>query len=315
MLETTALIELGHLRIHNANAVSGPLSWGFPAPTAFTGFVHALQRRLGNVLLGGVGVICHGFEPQVIRPRGSYTHRFQLMRHPYIAGWKQFQNKAAALVEEGRAHLEITLLVELLDELDEDEHAELVEDIRALLPAMRIAGGTLQQCAPEVNIHPWPETVDEARVKFRHKRYRWLPGFALVERQDRLSEHLTSLRKSAPETDGLEALLDLLALHVEPHTDGQDSKTEWQAQGHDGWLVPLPVGYSGISELHDSGTVRNARDNTVPFRFVESLYTVGQWLSPHRLTSLDQLLWHTECEAEQGLYLCRNHYKEQTHGN
>ena len=97
MSEAAALTELRHLRVLNANAVSGPLSWGFPAPTAFAGFTHALQRRLGSVRLGGIGIICHGFEPQVVRAPGANTYGFRLMRHPYIAGWKQFQNKAAAL--------------------------------------------------------------------------------------------------------------------------------------------------------------------------------------------------------------------------
>lgn len=312
MSEAAALIELSHLRVHNANAVSGPLSWGFPSPTAFAGFAHALQRRLGNVSFGGVGIVCHGFEPQVIRT--GFTQSFRLMRPPYIAGWKQFQNKAAALVEEGRADLEVTLLIELLDELDDDEREDLAADIRSLLPAMRIAGGSVQNTAPDVQIHISPETLDEADTMFRRKRYRWLPGFALVERADRLDEHLTRLRQDAPDTDALDALLDLLALHIEPHTN-EDGKTEWLAQSSPGWMVPLPLGYGALSELHEPGTVRNARDNSVPFRFVETLYTVGQWLSPHRLNSLDQLLWHTESDAGQGLYLCRNHYKEQTNGN
>ena len=42
----SGLILLPRLRVQNANAISGPLSWGFPSPTAFTGFVHALERKL-----------------------------------------------------------------------------------------------------------------------------------------------------------------------------------------------------------------------------------------------------------------------------
>lgn len=315
MSETAALIELRHLRVHNANAVSGPLSWGFPSPTAFVGFTHALQRGLDGVRLGGIGIVCHGFEPRITRPPGSYTHRFRLMRHPYIAGWKKFQNKAAALVEEGRADLEVTLLIELLDELDEDTHEELTACIGARLPTMRIAGGTVQDATPDIDIHVWPETLDDAHEQFRRKRYRWLPGFALVERRDQLEAHLASMRQQTPDSTSLEALLDILALHVSPHTDEKTGKTEWQVEDREGWLVPLPLGYGALSGLYEPGTVRNARDSTIPFRFVETLYSVGQWLSPHRLTSLNQLLWHAETDAEQGLYLCRNYYKEKIHGN
>ena len=45
-LPPDGLLLLPHLRVQNANAISSPLTWGFPAPTAFLGFVHALERRL-----------------------------------------------------------------------------------------------------------------------------------------------------------------------------------------------------------------------------------------------------------------------------
>ena len=46
LIDAGGLLILPRLQIQNANAISGPLTWGFPAPTAFTGFVHALERRL-----------------------------------------------------------------------------------------------------------------------------------------------------------------------------------------------------------------------------------------------------------------------------
>ena len=329
MSETTALIEIGRLRVHNANAVSGPLSWGFPAPSAFTGFAHALDRQLEDEHLGGIGVICHQFDAQAARPRGSYTYSFQLMRHPYMAGWRPFSNKAGALVEEGRAHLEVTLLIELLGDepRTEDEHRALKAKIQELVSGMRIAGGALHQVIPNVEIHDWPTTEEDAQKIFRHKRYRWLPGFALVERRDLLDKHLGYLRQQASEIDGLEAMLDLLAMHTEPESSeerngnpdlfvekagGNTRSTKWiSTKRHPGWLVPLPVGYGALSELYEPDSVRNVRDKTVPFRFVESLYSVGQWLSPHRLTKIEQLLWHTESDVNNGLYLCRNYYQEQ----
>ena len=57
------------------------------------------------------------------------------------------------------------------------------------------------------------------------------------------------------------------------------------------------------------GTVRNARDATTPMRFMESVYSLGEWISPHRLTHLGQLLWHAEAHEAQGLYRCRNAYQ------
>jgi CRISPR-associated protein Csy2 len=69
------------------------------------------------------------------------------------------------------------------------------------------------------------------------------------------------------------------------------------------------VGYAALTPIHSPGTVRNARDATVPMRFVESVYALGEWISPHRLTHLGQLLWHAETDEAQGLYLCRNGYE------
>ena len=82
-----ALLVLPRLRIQNANAISSPLTWGFPAITAFTGLMTALERRLGpqaGLAFYGVGVICHGFEPQVTH--GGYTRSFNLTRNPLTAG-------------------------------------------------------------------------------------------------------------------------------------------------------------------------------------------------------------------------------------
>ena len=44
-------------------------------------------------------------------------------------------------------------------------------------------------------------------------------------------------------------------------------------------------------------------------RFVESVYSLGEWISPHRLTHLAQLLWRAEADEAQGLYRCRNGYQ------
>lgn len=86
LIDAGGLLILPRLQIQNANAISGPLTWGFPTPTAFTGFAHALERRLsegspydfGEVRegFGGVGIVCHGFQPQVAQPVGRRTRFF-----------------------------------------------------------------------------------------------------------------------------------------------------------------------------------------------------------------------------------------------
>jgi CRISPR-associated protein Csy2 len=43
---------------------------------------------------------------------------------------------------------------------------------------------------------------------------------------------------------------------------------------------------------------------------VESLYSLGQWIAPHRLSSLEQLLWYGAAEPDTGLYRCVNRYSD-----
>ena len=66
MSEVKNLLVLPRLRVQNANAISSPMTWGFPAMSAFVGLMHALERKLAEaslpVSLGRVGVICHDFE-------------------------------------------------------------------------------------------------------------------------------------------------------------------------------------------------------------------------------------------------------------
>ena len=96
--------------------------------------------------------------------------------------------------------------------------------------------------------------------------------------------------------------------------DGEIKETvEWLSDREkgSGWLVPIPVGYSALSELYKAGEVQNARDPNVPFRFVESMYSIGEWSSPHRLASLSELLWSSHADHEAGIYRCINHNSNQ----
>ena len=312
IIEGSGLLILPRLQVQNANAVSGPLTWGFPAPTAFLGFVHALERRLSAHLpegFGGVGIVCHDFQAQASKPVGRHTQVFHLTRNPVDK-----DGGAPALVEEARAHLEVTLVIPVRDELDPAEGEKLAQIAFNSVLAMRLAGGSILPPRPgkryEAFWQALPEYLDGQREVFQKLRYRWLPGFALVQRDDLLREHLAELQAKAPATV-LDALLDLCRLNIEPDDAKPDEpdKVEWHVKKRSpGWLVPLPIGYAGLSPLYQPGEVANARDGTTPFRFVESLYSLGQWVSPHRIENLPDLLWHTESDTGNGIYRCVNRY-------
>ena len=314
MSDVFALVLLPHLKVQNANAISGPLTWGFPSPTAFAGFAHALERKFAAELdegFAGVGIICHHFEPQVFQPPGRRTQVFRLTRNPVGK-----DGGTLALVEEGRAHMEVSLVIAVRDYKSEGDGKDLAERLHHAAQGMRLAGGSLlHQEGKRYQAQWWPLAGDvegDAKV-FRRLRRRLLPGFALVQRDDLLAGHLAEMRAAQPESHALDALLDLSRLNIEPvvsQAGEADAPVKWEIRRKPGWLVPLPIGYAGISPLYAPGEVENARDAATPFRFVESLYSLGEWVSPHRLNDLSQLLWTQETDAANGIYRCINRYSE-----
>lgn len=316
MSDITGLILLPHLRVQNANAISGPLSWGFPSPTAFTGFAHALTRKLADRIehdVAGIGIVCHRFEPQVAQPAGARHHIFCLTRNPINK-----DGGAPSIAEEGRAHLEVSLLLALREHCSAATGQYLAEDCLHAAYGMRLAGGSplyRQGLRHQASWHPLAGTEAEDAQTFRKLRRRLLPGFALVQRDDLLATHLAEMRDARPGSTTLDALLDITRRNIEPTlipaTEATPlAATEWKTRHKPGWIVPLPVGYAGISPLYPPGVVANTRDAQTPFRFVESLYSLGQWISPHRLRTLEQMLWTQESDPENGLYRCRNRYPE-----
>jgi CRISPR-associated protein Csy2 len=116
------------------------------------------------------------------------------------------------------------------------------------------------------------------------------------------------MKAADPQANMLEAWLDLSRWnHRAVQTEG--GEVTWQTDKRPGWTVPIPVGYTALSELHAPGTVAGARDTKTPFRFVETIWSMGQWISPHRLKCLDDLFWYNRTQGEaQATYHCCNDY-------
>lgn len=315
--ESSGLLALPRLRIQNANAISSPLTHGFPSMTAFLGLMWALERRLaGRFPAGfdGVGVICHGFEEQATG--SGYTRRFRLTRNPVDK-----DGSTAAIVEEGRIHLDITLVLGVsggIVDQDEDTRTAFARSVADAIAQMRVAGGSVlpsqRWASPRLEVIP--EDREEAARWFRRLRRRWLPGFALVCRDDLLAGRIEALRADDASASQLDAWLDLARFNWKPHrnerpdpaTGAIRTEIEWRHDRSEGWIVPIPVGHAALSDLHPPGTVANARDASTQFRFVESVYSIGAWIGPHRLTSWRELLWYGDADLDSGLYRVRNDY-------
>lgn len=310
------LLVLPHLHVQNANAVSSPLTHGFPSMTAFLGAMWALERKTQaaglDLAFKAVGVVSHGHQEQVTE--GGFVKAFRLTRNPVGK-----DGGTAAIVEEGRIHLELSLVLGVDSERwsrePEAREADLAT-VAELLAGMRIAGGTLLPPTQPGRFRYRPWSLDltgaesDRQTGFRKARMRLLPGFALVSREDRLDARLAELQAGKPASTRLDAWLSLSRINWRYQPGDEDGKGEWlnDRKGR-GWIVPIPVGYGALGELHPAGSVANARDATTPFRFVESLYSVGEWISPHRLQTPQQLLWYADSQPGIGLYRCRNDYR------
>lgn len=305
-----AYLLLPHVRIQNANAISSPHTWGFPALTAFTGFMHGLQRRLNAQLeFVAVGVVCHGFEPQVHDLGWNRPGQFALTRNPVENKRKinkNGQTTPMSLVEEGRVHLEVSIVIAAAHLPPPFPIGPNLDDLADIVASMRIAGGSVQSLGKPV-LQAVGDTDQEQAKRQRALRRQLLPGFALVNRPDILRERIYALQAENPKANALDAIMDLSALTYRSHLQ-EDGTVEWAIESPGGWFVPLPLGYAAISEKFAPGQVKNARDDQTPFQFVESLIGVGQWISPHRLHELSSLLWYPHNDPESGTYLCHNHY-------
>ena len=283
--------------------------------TALLGLMWALESKTAEACaleFNAVGVICHACEAQVAQ--AGYERVFRLTRNPLLKN-----GNTAAIVEEGRIHLDLTLLFAVGGRvLQEDGEVlqGLADQAYAALEVMRVAGGSILPALgrPAPRLWRMEENPEKLELQFSRLRRSWLPGFALVSRHDLLQARLEEMRVHNPRTSTLDAWLYLSSRHhrAEREGDGESAKVTWKSYRRaQGWLVPVPAGYAALFPLHGPGMVENARDAETPFRFVESLYSMGEWVGAHRLESFADLLWYARYDEDNGLYLCCNDYSKK----
>lgn len=303
--EIKRFLLLPHIQIHNANALSSPYTIGFPAMTAWLGAVHALERKLNEkafaVLFSGVAITSHSTELQTYRGTGDYVSSIIGTGNPLDK-----TGARSAFIEEARCHLDVSLLIEMSNsemssfEMDPDQKEDFLEQVEFLLNAqMKIAGGDIQTFnTPEIMVVEEGNEKDKARVTRK-----LMPGYTIIERRELMLEGMQQGK------DGLDALLDYLAVHHHCEQDDNQQVT-WHSQRKTfeqrstGWVVPIATGFQGISDIAEA---KNQRDPEKPHRFAESIVTLGEFKMPYRFDSIDDMLWHYHYDKENALYLCQQH--------
>ncbi len=298
------VIVLRKLKIHGANAITG-FTWGFPAITHFLGYVHALQRSLPqqfDLSFDGCGLVCHTHQVHAHKPSSYDLWRFSLSRNPLDKS-----GKSASFVEEGKMNMEVTLLIPVTEnrQVASWERAELTVHLLGQSAGQRLAGGLITN-TPGVEI---ADVQDEQHGKKLLRSL--LPGFTLVSRHDVLLAEQDRQRKANTPEPELAAWLSFSSLRYAAEQDKtKDGKTPWRLQEKPdkGWIKPIAIGYKRISQLYEPGAIAKTRDASSPACFVENLYSIGQWLSPHRIRELSHLFWQYEY-TESGAYVCSNNYR------
>ena len=283
------ILLIPRIKIHNANALSSPYTIGFPAMTAWLGAVHALEHKLkaakfNDLQFKSMGVVCHKLDLQTYKGDGDYVHSIIGTGNPLDKSGKR-----PSFIEEARCHLDVSLIIEFTYKgLDEDELVQAVDHL--LKGHMKIAGGDIISFSP-------PELHDDYNEARQRKLIRKLmPGYCLLERRDLMLNGMTD------GLDGIDAMLDYL--QVTHHCEiGDNEKVQWTSTRKEkGWIIPIATGFQGITEL---GTAENQRDPDTSHRFAESIVTLGEFVMPHRITDLDNILWHYHADFENNLYLCQ----------
>lgn len=282
-----------HLKLHNANAMSSPYTIGFPAMTAWLGAVHALQRKLKqqgcDLNLNKLAVSCHDFNLQTYKGRGDFVHSIVGTANPLDK-----DGNRPAFIEEARCHLDVSLLIEI-ESSSKKQREQLLEIVQGIVTSMKFASGDVLSIKP-CSILNFDEDEDQEK-ELRPLLNKLMLGHVLIERRDLVIQSMQEGK------DALDSVLDYLKV-THSSTQDDDGKVTWTSKRKaQGWLIPIAVGFQGISEL---GQAKNQRDANTPHRFAESVLTLGEFVMPYRIESIDQLLWQYHVDLENNLYVCQN---------
>ncbi|MEF1337220.1 type I-F CRISPR-associated protein Csy2, partial [Vibrio rotiferianus] len=191
----STLLVLPKLQVQKANAFSSAYSVGFPAMTAWHGFVHALERLLNqsgfDIQLPQLGVVTYGVDVHRHKDRGDRIYSLKDQGKPL----KSDASRPSA-VESATCDLTVTVIAKIQGEYDEQLLIKTVQ--RLLLTKLRCCSGVI------VNNHkPWLKEIASDSDWFWLRRI-LMPGQAIISRQDLLQ---TSMEQT---NDAIESMIQCL---------------------------------------------------------------------------------------------------------
>lgn len=275
------VLLIPYLKAQNVNALSSPYTIGFPAITGWHGMVHALNRKLGldRVKFNRIGVVSHKLNVKRTKGPGDFVYSLNGAGYPLNR-----KGKRPSIVEKAICNITASIVIEYDDCVDD---MDLCAEVNNVLLSMRCVGGDiLKYAAPKTYL------INDEH-SYQRLVHRLMPGHCLIEKRDLMLSHLLNGR------DVIDSLLDHLVINTSYRME-----EGWVSSRYmDGWIVPIPVGYQGISDIVKAA---DQRDTGVPHRFAESILTLGEFVMPYRIKRIEDMLWSQEYDEEKQLYLCTN---------
>ncbi|MCK4841470.1 MAG: type I-F CRISPR-associated protein Csy2, partial [Methylococcales bacterium] len=191
------VLLIPNIKIHNANALSSPYTIGFPAMTAWLGFMHALERKLqstefDSVKFTGIIISCLELDLQTYKGKGDYVNSIIATSNPLDKAGKR-----PSFIEEARCDMEVTLAIECdLGVIDYEKFTSLIDN---KLHTMKIASGDITSFKPSQH-----KEIDNNNPRELTKYL--MPGFCLVTRQDLMQASMDEGK------DAIDAMLDYLKI-------------------------------------------------------------------------------------------------------
>jgi CRISPR-associated protein Csy2 len=263
--------------------------------TAWLGFMHALERKLQNskfsdVKFTGLIVSCLDINLHTYKGKGDFVSSIIATGNPLDKAGKR-----PSFIEEARCDIEVSIAIECeIGVIDYDEFTKFIDN---LLPLMKIASGDILSFKTSRHLE-----ADNNKPRSLTKYL--MPGFCLVSRQDLITQAMQNGQ------DAIDALLDYLKTTREIEINDNKKTIKNKIYNKEqGWLVPIAIGYQGISDIK---ITKNQRDTSTPHKFAESILTLGEFKMPHHFDNIDEMIWHYKRDEENDLYLCQNDFLTTT---
>lgn len=299
------------IKIESASALSGNLIYGTPSLAGIKGAFHAMSRKLMvdkqtaalDIRLRGVMIACHEHRMYASRADSFRDYHFtQQKPSPSTAGdlAKMSVGTLPSIIQQAQCYMNMSFVVEVVSDcaLAAYQQNILVQRAAQLIQHQRIAGG---------NVRPFSNSDKVTYIELSELDslpYKIPKCHVLTD----ASDVMLDLTKRYPDLSPTDVLIDVCSNHHFP-SKADNSGISWSStriSTHYGWVVPLMVGYHGITQKFEAGLLENSRTNESDSQYVESVYSLGKWTDAHKLQlegNLKTAFWYYDYQPDKSLYL------------